>query len=235
MYSQLLFTGVSDLSLLSFLKKIVDEVSQENDCTNLEIEIKFGSIRNKQTGNRIELPTMLPSIIISSGETYFESSISLDSHRVANLELNKAYKIIKSKGNNIAYTHQKIKDVFYGDKNHKIRQSFFNSTTLCIVKKNIKNFDIYYPGYPYDIRFSINSEIEVEPDALKGKRANYERAKDRISYDFPNFVCIDLTQVTSDDNKVHELEIEFDMKSFTSDTLSESFIFVAWLQKLFLK
>jgi polynucleotide 5'-triphosphatase len=235
MYSQFLFSDIIDLSLISFLKKSVEEASQENDYKTLEVEIKFGSIRSKQSRQRIELPILLPSIIIPSRETYFESSISLNSHRLANLELNNAYKIIKSEISSIAYKHQKIKDVFYSEKDYKIRQSFSNDSSTCIVKKNIKNLDIYYPGYPYDIRFSINSEIEVEPDALRGRRANFERLKDRISYNFPNFVNIDLTQVTSDDNKVHELEIEFDMDSLASDLISESFTFVTWLQKLFLK
>jgi hypothetical protein len=126
MYSQALFAEINDLSLLSYLNKATEEIITERNLATLEIEIKFGSIRKKIDGNRIDLPIVLPSIIESSKETYFDSSISLESHRAVNLELNKIYGIAKSRNNNVSYSHLKIKDIFYSDKDFKIRQSFSN-------------------------------------------------------------------------------------------------------------
>ena len=42
-------------------------------------------------------------------------------------------------------------------------------------------------------------------------RLSMARVKDRLSYNFRH-VSIDLTQVTSENNKVHELELEMDTK-----------------------
>ncbi|KAF4549712.1 mRNA capping enzyme beta chain-like protein [Elsinoe fawcettii] len=99
-----------------------------------------------------------------------------------------------------------------------------------IVKVRLDDLDIYCPGEPFDIRISVNIEVDfakipgvdltrlidiaAENDIEIGKRrADPDRYKDRISYRHLLYQ-IDLTQVLTDipgaPERKHELEVEVD-------------------------
>lgn len=95
-----------------------------------------------------------------------------------------------------------------------------------IVKVNVANLQIYSPNDPYDLRISINVEVNLDrpgmnPDDLvvassTEKDATPERRKDRVSYSHLAYQ-IDLTRVdvgcgfnTKTAKPVYELELEVD-------------------------
>ncbi|TKX20184.1 putative mRNA capping enzyme, beta chain [Elsinoe australis] len=105
-----------------------------------------------------------------------------------------------------------------------------------IIKIRLADLDIYCPNDPFDIRISVNIEMDfhgrtdvdhaalpdvpVDPDAgaatQRGKGPSPDRYKNRLSYKHLLY-SIDLTQVTGDaagqGHKTHELEIEVDAET----------------------
>lgn len=204
-----------------------------DDNETFEVEIKFGKIKCKEYKKRIYLPILTPAIIEPSNNLFFEPDILLDFHKKANFELNSLYNFINKESQNISYSHKKILDSFYQIDGAKIRHSKTLDSDFCIIKKNLKNIEIYYPDCQFDIRLSLNIEITVDKNIILKKTIIHERLKDRISYLFPNFASIDLTQVTCKNEKIHELEIELESKFLNRENISELLIFVSWFQFLF--
>ncbi|KAF9735285.1 hypothetical protein PMIN03_001010 [Paraphaeosphaeria minitans] len=87
-----------------------------------------------------------------------------------------------------------------------------------IIKHKVNNLEISSPQTEWDYRIGVNIEI-VFPGPLdglvevveKGKEVEaMKRYKDRMSYSYKGAYQIDLTQVTQDGQRIHELELELE-------------------------
>lgn len=119
------------------------------------------------------------------------------------------------------YTKDKIRIIV---ENGKIKKK--------MIKTNLKKFDIYIDGCPYDIRFAINQEKETQ---YEGKTWSFIRIKERKSF-FYKMWRYDITKVYTpttfisnpyiDSNYSYEFEIEYipNNLEFDNDYLSESII-----------
>lgn len=80
-----------------------------------------------------------------------------------------------------------------------------------IIKIKIKDMHIYSPRTEFDLRISVNAEMNWDGDVsqLTPAVGSQDRRKDRVSYKHL-FFQIDLTQVSSPPStaKTHELEVE---------------------------
>ncbi|KAF2440585.1 mRNA triphosphatase CET1 [Karstenula rhodostoma CBS 690.94] len=106
-------------------------------------------------------------------------------------------------------------------KQERIRVSRDQKTgevVAAIIKHKVNNLEISSPQTEWDYRIGINIEI-VFPGSLdgltevveKGKGVEaMKRYKDRMSYSYKDAYQIDLTQVTQDGQRIHELELELE-------------------------
>lgn len=89
-----------------------------------------------------------------------------------------------------------------------------------IIKYKVNNIEISSPQTEWDYRIGVNLEIhfpgpvdDLVEVSEKGRSVEaMKRYKDRMSYSYLGAYQIDLTQVTQDNQKVHELELELDSK-----------------------
>lgn len=87
-----------------------------------------------------------------------------------------------------------------------------------IIKHRIANLEISSPRTEWDYRIGINLEIQypgpvnqLKPVVEPGKSVEgMKRHKDRVSYAWGGAFQVDLTQVSQDGRKNHELELELD-------------------------
>ena len=85
-----------------------------------------------------------------------------------------------------------------------------------IIKHKVNNIEISSPQTEWDYRIGINIEINfpgpvdnlVEATEKGRSIESMKRYKDRMSYSYLGAFQVDLTQVTQDSHKVHELELE---------------------------
>lgn len=110
-------------------------------------------------------------------------------------------------------------------KHERIRVSRDQKTgkvLAAIIKHKVNNLEISSPQTEWDYRIGVNIEINF-PGSLdglsevveKGKSVEaMKRYKDRMSYSYLNAFQVDLTQVTQDNQKIHELELELDSSVF---------------------
>jgi polynucleotide 5'-triphosphatase len=106
-------------------------------------------------------------------------------------------------------------------KQERIRVSRDQKTgevVAAIIKHKVNNLEISSPQTEWDYRIGINIEINF-PGPLDGLSEVVEtgkgveamkRYKDRVSYSYRDAYQIDLTQVTQDSQKIHELELELE-------------------------
>ncbi|KAL1612695.1 hypothetical protein SLS60_000924 [Paraconiothyrium brasiliense] len=106
-------------------------------------------------------------------------------------------------------------------KQERIRVSRDQKTgeiVAAIIKHKVNNLEISSPQTEWDYRIGVNIEI-VFPGPLDGLQEVVEkgrgveamkRYKDRMSYSYQDAFQIDLTQVTQDNQRIHELELELD-------------------------
>ncbi|KAJ4286239.1 hypothetical protein N0V90_013273 [Kalmusia sp. IMI 367209] len=139
----------------------------------------------------------------------------------------------------IRYKHTKVTDQQYeldqesllrlspatrnilGNKRARVRVSRDQKTgevIASIIKHKVLNIEISSPQTEWDYRIGINLEIAF-PGPVDGLTEAVEkgrgveamkRYKDRMSYSYLGAFQVDLTQVTQDGKKVHELELELD-------------------------
>lgn len=87
-----------------------------------------------------------------------------------------------------------------------------------IIKHKVNNIEISSPQTEWDYRIGVNIEInfpgsvdDLAEVSEKGRSVEaMKRYKDRMSYSYLGAFQVDLTQVTQDNHKVHELELELD-------------------------
>ena len=185
----------------------------------------------------IETETVLVSNALNPR---FESLMDEQQHRILNKFLNEAVQKSHRKIPEphmpqripIAYKHLREVDTFYSlnrdsfeylppfardlvNPNHTTklrvtREQKSGKITARIVKTRIADLDVFCPQDVFDLRISINVEMEYD-GPLDGLPPAYGRSKDRMSY--KHQACsIDLTQVTDMEDKAkpktHELEVE---------------------------
>ncbi|KAI0726249.1 mRNA triphosphatase CET1 [Fomitopsis betulina] len=184
----------------------------------VEVEAKIGVLKDKASGQRIQLPVLVETILMpNSVDSRFESNMSSMQHKHFN-ELLNGLKIAPppTATSGISYTHLRLIDSFYQspDSRDKIRVTRDEKTgkvEQCVRKVRLGDLDIFSPKRAADWRISVNLEIPVPPPI---GTASHTRRKDRLSYTHEEF-NIDLTQVTSSTSSgakpevFHELEIEF--------------------------
>ncbi|ORX48837.1 mRNA triphosphatase CET1 [Hesseltinella vesiculosa] len=197
---------------------ISDLISKYCDQDNVEIEAKLGVFVDKQTKQRISFECQSETVIPKhlTRQCRFESNMPLEQHKYYNELLNgltnKAHDR-DFKGERIKYCHTREIDQFYNVYDKKYRVTIDEKTRQVIPggiveKIRLENLDIHSPLTPIDFRISVNLELTREQPH---GRINFERHKDRISYQHGG-LKFDLTQVKEDglDGALrHELEVEF--------------------------
>ncbi|KAI0304444.1 mRNA triphosphatase CET1 [Multifurca ochricompacta] len=189
---------------------------------DIEVEAKIGVLKDRGTGNRLQLPVLVETILTSKAAgCHFESNMTGMQHKHFNMLLNNLKESSDKPGYHsspIAYTHSHLVDSFYASENPRSRENIRvtrddkTGEVLATVKKvRLGNLDVYNPKRAADWRISVNVEVPV-PHPLGSP--THTRRKDRISYSHEEFV-IDLTQVASSGGPgsqpelLHELELEF--------------------------
>lgn len=235
------FEEHSPLSSLSFnvysqLTNILGKVDKK-DLENLEIEFKFGSILNKMTKRRINIPISSPAIVSFTEEYFFESSIPGHSYKIANSLFNSYFCRLCDSGCQAKYSHEKLTDKFYKSDFGKIRTTYKDGECRSIInKKNLLHIHLFYPNAQYDVRLSLNIENSFENRYMENSSCIFTRYKDRLSYMFPNFATVDLTMVKKSDSEqpVFELEIEIESANFGSEPFINAINMIDWVQSSFL-
>ncbi|KAI0784785.1 CYTH-like domain-containing protein [Abortiporus biennis] len=187
---------------------------------HVEVEAKIGILKDKMSGQRLQLPVLTETILTPNTiDMRFESNMTAMQHKHINTLLNNLKQDPSIPNMTpIEYQHLHLVDTFYpppeGSRDkEKIRVTRDEKTSTvkeCMKKVRLGNLDIYSPKRAADWRISVNLEIPVPPPL---GTATHSRRKDRLSYSHEEFV-IDLTQVTSTAGPnakpevLHELEIE---------------------------
>ncbi|KAL6300632.1 mRNA capping enzyme [Sparassis latifolia] len=207
-----------------FTREVADFVhaminSRPAGAGTVEVEAKVGVLRDKVSGQRLQLPVLVETILLPNSFEYrFESNMSPMQHKHLNTLLNNLMLTSKTSyaptPSPLTYTHLRLVDSFYqADGHDRIRVTRDEKTGevhACVRKVRLGDLDIFSPKRAADWRISVNVEIPVPPPL---GLATHSRRKDRMSYAHEECV-IDLTQVTSSTGPsskpevLHELEVE---------------------------
>ncbi|KAF9568733.1 mRNA triphosphatase CET1 [Agrocybe pediades] len=224
--------GVEPLD--EFIKEVADFVHHmimtrpDIPTGKVEVEAKVGVLRDRMTGQRLQLPVLVETILTPGAtDTRFESNMSVHQHKHYNTLLN-GLKTASSQpthvGSPLDYNHLYLVDSFYTNsdssagssssgKEDKIRvtRDEKSGTVLeCMRKIRLGDLNVYSPKREADWRISVNLEVPMEHPI---GTPSLKRRKDRMSYSHEEFK-IDLTQVTSSTTPngppqiLHELELE---------------------------
>ncbi|CAL1712487.1 unnamed protein product [Somion occarium] len=167
----------------------------------VEVEAKVGVLRDKGTGQRLQLPILVETILSPNyTESRFESNMSPMQHKHFNQLLNKLKTTPGQSSSPVEYQHHHLIDTFYPSDNPRDREKIrvtrderTGEVKECLKKIRLGSLDIYSPKRAADWRISVNLEVPVPPPIGS---STHSRKKDRLSYSHEEFV-IDLTQVTS--------------------------------------
>ncbi|KAI0795268.1 mRNA capping enzyme [Irpex lacteus] len=215
--------GVEPLD--EFIREVADFVhhmimTRTERVGSVEVEAKIGVLRDKTSGQRLQFPVLVETILTPDAiDTRFESNMSPMQHKHFNQLLNKLEANSRQPdhpSSPLQYTHLHLIDTFYNQdgSREKIRVTRNEKTgevVACMRKVRLGSIDIYSPKRAADWRISVNVEVPVPPPI---GTATLTRRKDRLSYSHEEF-SIDLTQVTSQMSPnakpevLHELELEF--------------------------
>lgn len=191
-------------NLSIFISKSIDSCLAKNyKNADIEIEARLGKILTKNTRERVQDDSNSESIFAFNPKYCFDPNMSMEQHGFFNQLLNHAVK----NNPNLKYLHSKSTDTFYDS----LRITTDDSTNIktCIQKIKVSEIHIRSPNCEFDFRISVNLEVLQEiPKDLGQRVARLERKKDRLSYNY-QLLAVDLTQVTSAQEKMHELEVEF--------------------------
>ncbi|KNZ73077.1 mRNA-capping enzyme subunit beta [Termitomyces sp. J132] len=214
--------GVEPLD--EFIKEIADFVhhmivNRPDVAGTVEVEAKIGVLRDKASGQRINLPVLVESIIApDSIDCRFESNMSVNQHKHYNSLLNNLMTNSQpASSSQLKYSHLHLFDSFYpaaeGPAQDKIRVTRDEQTktvTACVRKIRLGDLNVYSPKRAADWRVSVNLEVPVQHPLGS---PTHTRRKDRMSYAHEEF-NIDLTKVTSatspnsPSQTLYELELE---------------------------
>ncbi|CZT18511.1 uncharacterized protein RCC_04356 [Ramularia collo-cygni] len=211
----------------------------------IEIEAKIGTLIDKQTGDRMALPVTSATVLDPrvNERFQFESQMLEAAHKKMNEFLNRLTKDAATipGRKKIDYTHTRETDSFRtlndaglklmpealmkrnrrGDiKLRTSRRDKDGKVTGRIVKLSLAQLQIHSPFDSYDVRISMNLEVNLDQPDLDtlditdnpthDKPAQPDRRKDRVSY--RHLACqTDLTRVdTPGLGPKYELELELD-------------------------
>lgn len=210
----------------------------------IEIEAKIGTLIDKTTGDRMALPVTSAAVLDPRIDRYqFESQMLEAAHKRMNEFLNKITRDAATTPGRkkIEYTHTRETDSFRTLNNTglslmpetlmkrnrrpdlKLRTSKRDkdgAVTGRIVKLQLAQLQIHSPLDSYDVRISMNLEVNLDQPELDtmaitdnpthDKPAQPDRKKDRVSY--KHLACqTDLTRVdTPGLGPKYELELELD-------------------------
>jgi len=201
-----------------FIYHMIGMRPREVPGATVEVEAKIGILRDRLSGNRLNLPVLTETILSPNfGDFRFESNMTSKQHQHFNFLLNG----LKTSPPQtvltpLDYTHRYLVDSFYpsqdppsgpDDKIRVTRDERTGEVKECVKKIRLGDLNIYCPKRVADWRISVNVEIPV-PHPLGS--ATHTRRKDRMCYMHEEF-NIDLTQVTSTQGTIrvtHELEVE---------------------------
>ncbi|KAI0923300.1 hypothetical protein AcV7_005851 [Taiwanofungus camphoratus] len=212
--------GVEPLD--EFIREIADFVhhmitTRPEGAGQVEVEAKIGVLRDKLSGQRVQLPVLVETILVpNSIDSRFESNMSPMQHKHFNTLLNNL-KTSSSTPSPLEYAHLRLVDSFYSpdgasrsDRIRVTRDEKSGTVHACMRKVRLGDLDVYSPKRAADWRISVSMEIPVSQPI---GTPTHTRRKDRISYSHEECI-IDLTQVTSlygpnaKTEVLHELEIE---------------------------
>ncbi|KAL7280233.1 hypothetical protein ACG7TL_006652 [Trametes sanguinea] len=170
----------------------------------VEVEAKIGLLRERETGQRLQLPVLVETILAPNAiDLRFESNMLAKQHRHFNTLLNnlRTTPSPAHPSSTLKYQHLHLIDNFYsveggGGRGEKVRVTRDEKTgevRECVRKIRLADLNIFCPKRHADWRISVNLEIPVPPPLGS---PTHTRKKDRMSYSHEEFV-IDLTQVTS--------------------------------------
>ncbi|KZT40602.1 mRNA triphosphatase CET1 [Sistotremastrum suecicum HHB10207 ss-3] len=205
-----------------FIREVADWIAYHlkgrTDC--VEVEAKIGVLKDRNTGDRIRMPTLVETILQpGTPDIIFESNMTSDQHRHFNLLLNELMVSPPPGGQTsspIQYSHHYLLDSFYKSDAHprdKVRVTTDEKTrqvVQCVRKVKLGDLNIYSPKRHADWRISVNLEI---PEKVPTGPPIRTRRKNRMSYTHQH-TQIDLTQVTQESDRtahtelLHELEVE---------------------------
>ncbi|KAH9925358.1 mRNA triphosphatase CET1 [Epithele typhae] len=165
----------------------------------VEVEAKIGVLKDRSSGQRIQLPVLVETILQPNGlDMRFESNMTGRQHQHFNKLLNQLK--LDQPALEISYEHLHLLDNFFapegGGRGEKIRVTRDEKTgqvRACVRKVRLADLNIFCPKRAVDWRVSVNLEIPVPPPI---GTPSHSRRKDRMSYTHQEFV-VDLTQVTA--------------------------------------
>lgn len=182
--------------------------------SRIEVEAKVGTLKDKSTNMRLQLPILVETILTPGFDVRFESNMTIRQHQHYNQQLNKLHVTSTQPGHPsspVGYAHHYLIDSFYGtDRDGRVRVTRDEKTNEVESVRKIKlaNLEIYSPKRQADWRVTVSLECPVQHPV---GQAMHTRRKDRLSYKHEEF-SIDLTQVTANEagtsNLLHELELE---------------------------
>ncbi|KAI5966727.1 CET1 [Candida pseudojiufengensis] len=190
---------------------------------NVELELKFGKIIDKRTGNRININVITECIYTDQSNIKFDMEVeelAFKDIRKFFDELEKSYQEdIKRNGSSESHHHHQRRkfnilesdktDSFYqiGSKGEHLRKVRISKDNLldpprfeAIQKERIGDLYIHNPQSMYDLRLSLSLEIPVPEGNIESIRTKNQpqlsREKKRISFTHPATITqFDLTKV----------------------------------------
>lgn len=191
----------------------------DQDRRNVEVEIKFGTIADKATQRRLDLPVTTETLLqpaYAQQRTRFVASLQDDQFRHAN-------EMLDGLAGGSSPTLQRLpalrtRDSVFAsrDGGGKIRVTHDESgenVVARINKRRVADIMVYSPGDLVDFRLSLNVETPVGPGEQLAQTPSTIRNKNRQSYRAPG-MQFDLTSVispsSSGDSVSKELEVELD-------------------------
>ncbi|KAL0960974.1 hypothetical protein HGRIS_005971 [Hohenbuehelia grisea] len=217
------------LAVADFVHHMI--LQRPNIVGNIEVEAKIGLLKDTGTGQRLQLPVAVETILEPNAvDCRFESNMSPRQHKHFNELLNRL-KVQSIRPDHpstpVEYKHLYLVDSFYpGDRNEKIRVTRDEKTgevRECMRKIRLGDLNIYSPRRSADWRISVNLEAPAQHPIGS---STMTRKKDRLSYTHEEFI-IDLTQVNSTTSPnapsqvYHELEVEIARSSLLMSTAAQ--------------
>lgn len=211
-------------TISNWIYSLIDRLDQA-EFRELEIEMKFGVIKDKQTGKRIGLPVMTETLVrpdFGKDATYFEASLDDEAFNKANIFLknfvNETQKRQPIPDNSfrtgppasgkpdirlLPRTH--TRDLFFKVESmrskdpEKVRLSLDNAgkEVAQIVKNNLGSLMIFIPSDLFDVRISVNMETPHRGEIPLKLRANPRMIRDKERESFiTQGIQVDMTRVT---------------------------------------
>lgn len=208
---------------------------EEKNKRNVELELKFGKIIDKRTGNRLDLSVVTECIYTDHSNTRFDMEVE----EIAWKEIKKYFEELErlyQEDKREKQTTRKFNmldsdntDTFYqlGNKGEHLRKVRISKDNLlspprytAIQKERIADLYIHNPQCMYDLRLSLSLEIPVPEGNIETIMSKNEpmmtREKKRTTYTHaPTITQFDLTRVLiprESKNKVGKKVIQHDIK-----------------------